>query len=163
MAGREPYYGSGLASRPSESTPPGRFDLIKFGSGLDSKAFKITSSTVARDEKGGGPWQCSTPDDCMEKTSDTRIEELETTGQSQERQERSVAASIYRVWLWEILSTLLSIGSLIAIVAILASRDGRPMPEWPRLVTVNSLISFFTVIFKASLLMPIAEGKNCRS
>ena len=63
-----------------------------------------------------------------------------------------------RLWAWEILSCCLSAGSLIAIIATLSVHDGRPLPQWPHLITINSLIATFTTIFKASMMMPIAEG-----
>jgi hypothetical protein len=67
------------------------------------------------------------------------------------------AGSWLRVWKWELLSSLLSFGSLLVIVAILAFHDGQPIPSWPRFVSINSLIAVFAAIFKGSLLMPVCE------
>jgi hypothetical protein len=79
-----------------------------------------------------------------------------TSGET--RSFRENILSLYKVWYWELLSAALSIASFMAIVAVLATQDGRPVPNWPSPITVNSLIASFTVIFKAALIMPIAEG-----
>lgn len=66
----------------------------------------------------------------------------------------------WRIWWLEVLSSLLALSCLIAMVSILAIHQGEPLPNWPDLISVNSLISIFTAVFKASLIMPIAEGKK---
>ncbi|KAG8532459.1 uncharacterized protein KY384_002336 [Bacidia gigantensis] len=63
--------------------------------------------------------------------------------------------SIYRWWLAELLCYLGSLISLIIIIVILRRYDGRPQPNWPHNITLNSVISWFTTLFKANLLVPI--------
>jgi hypothetical protein len=63
------------------------------------------------------------------------------------------------IWFMEILSLVLAIIALIAIYITLTIHNDRPMPEWPKLISINTLISIFTAILKASLMMPVAEGK----
>ncbi|KXH38468.1 hypothetical protein CSIM01_05593 [Colletotrichum simmondsii] len=41
---------------------------------------------------------------------------------------------------------------------ILAFHDGKPLPHWPDLISINTMAAVFTAIFKASLMMPVAEG-----
>ncbi|KAH9234134.1 hypothetical protein K456DRAFT_1817095, partial [Colletotrichum gloeosporioides 23] len=64
----------------------------------------------------------------------------------------------WQTWLLEILSSLLALSCLIAMITILAIHQRQPLPKWPDLISINSLISIFTAVFKASLIMPIAEG-----
>ena len=58
---------------------------------------------------------------------------------------------------WTI-SCLLSCVALAAIVLTLALHAGRSMPQWPNLISINSLVAIFTAIMKAALLLPVTEG-----
>lgn len=66
-------------------------------------------------------------------------------------------SSIQRLWLWELLSIAVAALALAAIVITLVLRKDRPLPKWPSAITINALIAVFTAIFKACLMMPIAE------
>ncbi|CAI0643376.1 unnamed protein product [Colletotrichum noveboracense] len=48
---------------------------------------------------------------------------------------------------------------LLAIAIILSIHQGQPLPNWPDLISINSLVAIFTAIFKASLIMPVAAGE----
>ncbi|KAL8660013.1 MAG: hypothetical protein Q9202_006839 [Teloschistes flavicans] len=61
-------------------------------------------------------------------------------------------------WLLEIVSSFIAALALLAIIVTLAIHQGRPLPQWPHLISINALIAVFTTIFKASLLMPVAEA-----
>lgn len=47
-----------------------------------------------------------------------------------------------------------------AIVTTLSVHQNRPLPQWPSMISINSLISVFTAILKAALILPVAEGKR---
>lgn len=64
-----------------------------------------------------------------------------------------------RPWLLEVTSLLVAWVALTAIIVTLAVHQGRPLPQWPQLISINSLIAIFTAILKASLIMPVAEGE----
>ena len=53
-------------------------------------------------------------------------------------------------WLWELMGSILSIFCIVAIVAILAAYDRKPLPEWPYSITLNSLLSILSTIAKVS-------------
>ncbi|KAH8760383.1 hypothetical protein F5883DRAFT_425790, partial [Diaporthe sp. PMI_573] len=63
----------------------------------------------------------------------------------------------YRPWLWEVSSIAAATFALAAIVITLVIHRGRPLPQWPSAITTNALVAVFTAIFKACLMMPIAE------
>ena len=63
-----------------------------------------------------------------------------------------------RLWIFEILSLLLALAALAAIVITLELHHDRPLPRWPSLISINSLISIFTTILKACLLLPVTES-----
>ena len=62
----------------------------------------------------------------------------------------------YGWWTVEVLAFVVSFVSLIAIVVILRHYDGHSQPDWPHNITLNSVLSWFTTLFKASLLVPVA-------
>lgn len=62
------------------------------------------------------------------------------------------------VWLMEILSFVVSLVALAVIIAILATHQDKSLPQWPTLISINSLVSIFTSILKAAMLLPVAEG-----
>lgn len=61
-------------------------------------------------------------------------------------------------WLLEIGGWLVSFLIVIALFVSLKSYNGRALPEWPLNITLNSLISLCTTVFKGTLLIPIAGG-----
>ena len=63
---------------------------------------------------------------------------------------------LYGWWTIEVLSYIGSIASLSATIVILKVYDGRTQPAWPHNLTLNSVLSWFTILFKATLLVPIA-------
>lgn len=77
---------------------------------------------------------------------------------SVEQQHRSPVL-LWRTWYLEIMSSLLALSCLLVIVIILSIYQGQPLPKWPKYLSINSLMAIFTAVFKASLIMPVAEGK----
>jgi len=61
-------------------------------------------------------------------------------------------------WLVELLSCLLSLLTCAAVIIVLTSFDGRPLPNWPYNVTLNSFLALLTTIAKAGLMIPITEA-----
>jgi hypothetical protein len=61
-------------------------------------------------------------------------------------------------WFAEITSLLLASIALAAIVITLAIHQGRPIPQWSQLISINSLIAIFTAVLKTATIMPVAEG-----
>lgn len=64
---------------------------------------------------------------------------------------------VQKLWLWEVFSIIIATLAFSAIVTVLVLCRDRPVPKWPLAITINALIAIFTAIFKASLMMPIAE------
>lgn len=62
------------------------------------------------------------------------------------------------VWASEIASITFALIMLAAIVILLASRKDKPLPNWPSLLGINSLVAIFSSIFKVTLLYPIVQG-----
>ncbi|KAF2136006.1 uncharacterized protein K452DRAFT_345190 [Aplosporella prunicola CBS 121167] len=62
------------------------------------------------------------------------------------------------MWTIEVLSFALAVIALMAILITLLIHDNQPLPQWPHLISINSLIATFTAIFKACMLLPVVEG-----
>jgi hypothetical protein len=61
-------------------------------------------------------------------------------------------------WMWEGLSLLLSVGCLIAMGAILGWLDNKQLADWTFPIQPNAMISVFSVVLKAALILPVAES-----
>jgi Protein of unknown function (DUF3176) len=66
--------------------------------------------------------------------------------------------NLYWVWLVEFASLAVAFTAFIAIIITLFIHQDRPLPKWPSLISINTLVSIFTNIMQAALLLPIAEG-----
>lgn len=61
-------------------------------------------------------------------------------------------------WWQEVTACLLSTVALLAIIATLRPHQDKPLPQWPYLISINSLLSIYVTILKAAALLVIAEG-----
>lgn len=59
-----------------------------------------------------------------------------------------------------ILSCKLAAATLAAIAITLLIHDGRPLSQWPDFLAINFLIAMLPAMFKASLIIPIAQGND---
>jgi len=59
-------------------------------------------------------------------------------------------------WGWETGACLCSLTAFFAIVGFLRAYDGQTQPEWPYGITLNSAISWLSVLTKGFLLVPAA-------
>ena len=66
--------------------------------------------------------------------------------------------AVFNAWRFEILSCLLFVLSLVAIFVTIYSHQGRPLPQWPYSISINSLVAIYVVILKAAMLFVAAEG-----
>ena len=61
-------------------------------------------------------------------------------------------------WTAETLSYIVSILALAGLVTTLLAHQDKPLPEWPQLVTINSIISLFSLLMRAGVGVVLAEG-----
>ncbi|RAH47416.1 DUF3176 domain-containing protein [Aspergillus brunneoviolaceus CBS 621.78] len=61
-------------------------------------------------------------------------------------------------WVFEIVSCVIAVGALVAIIVVLHTYDGKPMPDWPYGITLNALVSLLVTVMKAAMVYPITEG-----
>lgn len=69
---------------------------------------------------------------------------------------------LYRVecdtWAFEVLSIFVSLGALGTVVFAFFYFDGKPAPEWPHSLTLNTFISVCMMIMAAALTVPVSNG-----
>ena len=61
-------------------------------------------------------------------------------------------------WLFEILSLALTVAVLVAMVTLLLRYDEKPNPAWSSGITLNTILSFASMVFRASVLVPVANS-----
>ncbi|KAL6237965.1 hypothetical protein BDW75DRAFT_237839 [Aspergillus navahoensis] len=70
---------------------------------------------------------------------------------------RSAGLKISDWFILEVLATVISAGALITLVAVLATYDRKPQPNW-HYMSLNSLISWLSTISKACILFFVSEA-----
>ncbi|ORY04361.1 hypothetical protein BCR34DRAFT_56804 [Clohesyomyces aquaticus] len=63
-------------------------------------------------------------------------------------------------WLYDILATCTALSVFIALVAILAKYDKQPNPRWTSTLTLNTIASIASMMFRIGIMFPVA---NCIS
>lgn len=112
------------------------------------------TSTIYYSEVSGGQGETPpsyTPVDSQEQKQHSMRRQISDLPNNQSHN------SIQQLWLWELLSIAVATLALVAIVIILMLRRDRPLPKGPSAISINAVIAVFTAIFKACLMMPIAE------
>lgn len=66
-------------------------------------------------------------------------------------------------WTMETFSYTVSILALAGLVTTLLAHQSRPLPQWPQLVTINSIISLFSLLMRACVGVVLAEGRPSSS
>jgi hypothetical protein len=63
-----------------------------------------------------------------------------------------------RWWLYEVIGLIISTIALGGLVAILATFNGKPRPQWPSKISVNALVSVMATVLQGCLMLPITES-----
>ncbi|PNS19285.1 hypothetical protein CAC42_2462 [Sphaceloma murrayae] len=63
-----------------------------------------------------------------------------------------------RNWVYELAACCISVTTLGGVVILLCTRQNKPLPDWPTLITLNSLIAVLTTIMKGCMIFAVAEG-----
>lgn len=61
-------------------------------------------------------------------------------------------------WTAETSSYIVSILSLAGLVTTLMAHEEKPLPQWPQLVNINSIISLFSLVMRTCVGVVLAEG-----
>ena len=83
------------------------------------------------------------------------IEEPLVHSRKRQKKRASGFFTVLHLWLFEILSLLLSILVIVAIIISLSLFNGQPLPSFPLGITLNALISFLATLSKAAMLTTV--------
>jgi hypothetical protein len=61
-------------------------------------------------------------------------------------------------WTVETFSFIFSILTLAGLVVTLVAHQGKPLPDWPQLITINSVISLFSLLMRTGISVVLTEG-----
>jgi hypothetical protein len=67
-------------------------------------------------------------------------------------------ARLLLLWKYELLSMVISVGALLAIVAVLFAFDGKPMTRWKAIAQPNTVVSALSTLAKSSMLMVVGQA-----
>lgn len=79
---------------------------------------------------------------------------LLTTTERQVEHPNTISASLkalYMAWRWEFASCLLILAIPFIILATLYPHDGQPLPQWPFQISVNTLLSVYSIALRGGL------------
>ncbi|KAK8074384.1 hypothetical protein PG997_009047 [Apiospora hydei] len=65
---------------------------------------------------------------------------------------------MWKQWWAEILSCLLMMAMLGAVIGVIYQNNGKPLPDWPFNVSINTIISILSTVLKACAAYILAEG-----
>ncbi|KAL5000849.1 hypothetical protein BDV10DRAFT_199783 [Aspergillus recurvatus] len=102
----------------------------------------------------GGAQGLSQDDDRNSEAEDTPSS---TSTVDETLEEQSVGLKISEWFILEVLAIVVSAGALITLVAVLATYDRKPQPNW-YYMSLNSLISWLSTISKACILFFVSEA-----
>jgi hypothetical protein len=61
-------------------------------------------------------------------------------------------------WVFEAICCLFALFNLLTIITILAVHQEKSLPHWPYVISINSLISIFTALMKAAMMLAVSAG-----
>jgi len=66
-------------------------------------------------------------------------------------------------WTAETCSFVFAVLSLLGLVVTLFVHQNKPLPQWPQLITINSIVSLFSLLMRAGVGLVLAEGAFTKS
>ncbi|KAF2219797.1 hypothetical protein BDZ85DRAFT_41258 [Elsinoe ampelina] len=125
-----------------------------------------TADTATPFLVGNGPFVFSKHAECTVK--ETKASECESKTASEQESKKMIVMSMSRWdrlrywanqhWFYETLACFVSAASLTGVIVLLLVYDGKPTPEWPRVITINSAIAVLTTVMKGTMIFAVSEG-----
>lgn len=130
-----------------EATPNTEDHIVKVShASVDTGQFSISRKPVG--------YNTAMVSDVPAKSTQVKEENQST----QSRGEVPCQTHIFKNWWIEIGACVVSLVALSAIVGTLQPHHGKPLPQWPYQLSVNTLISIYAVVLKVTILLVTAEG-----
>ncbi|KAL0944797.1 uncharacterized protein CTRU02_202684 [Colletotrichum truncatum] len=94
-------------------------------------------------------------------TSAQEIVEEKPSGNRPSSKGGGFKASTWRIidgWWQEFLCCALGVAALVALVIVLSTFDGKPLPKWPSGITINAVVAFLSTVSRTAFIIPVTEG-----
>jgi hypothetical protein len=72
----------------------------------------------------------------------------------------AIRRSWKKSWTAETSSFIFSVLVLAGLVVTLFVHQGKPLPKWPQLITINSVLSLFSLLMRTGVSVVLAEGMS---
>ncbi|THV53529.1 hypothetical protein BGAL_0048g00250 [Botrytis galanthina] len=89
--------------------------------------------------------------DSSSRTSDIAIKSISSRSQAKVHDIRHRLMEYYVDWKWEFFASLIVIACPFIIITTLYPNAGKPSPEWPFQISINTLLSIYGLVFKTCL------------
>jgi len=86
------------------------------------------------------------------------LESGPTENDSLEDTQKNSTLRFAKLWKFEVLSMVCSVGALLAIIAVLFAYDGKSMTRWNAGLRPNTVVSALSTLAKSSMLMVVGQG-----
>lgn len=90
-----------------------------------------------------------TSSDTLPQSYTTKLETENTSPSSRKGNTKSIL-SCWSDWRWEIATSAISIIALAATIGTLLPHQNQPLPQWPFHISINTLLSIYSVALKGS-------------
>lgn len=151
-------HGYGHGNIAQESSQGLLLHHMSLGQG-DQPAQEPQGRQLASSFPSGMPTSSRCSYDSLEQSPTSTNYRTREASNLQGRKMSKVCSRLFTTWKMEILSCAIASLCLSAILGILITHKGLPLPQWPLNITINALIAVFTAIFKMALMMPVADGE----
>ena len=145
---------SGSSNHRSVTDPSAR-STTKDDTQTETRGFINDTKNVLKEEK-------STPRvTTREKTAQTASSTSSEQPKLHERSQKCFP-SLFKFcedrWIFEVTCCLFALCNLLAIITILAVHQEKSLPHWPYVISINSLVSIFTTLMKAAMMLVVSAG-----
>lgn len=65
---------------------------------------------------------------------------------------------VLKVWWQEIVWSIVSLICVVVLATLLNAYDGKPLPNWPSGLTLNTVIAFVSTVCRMAFILPVMEG-----
>ncbi|KAI2473119.1 hypothetical protein F4781DRAFT_419563 [Annulohypoxylon bovei var. microspora] len=65
--------------------------------------------------------------------------------------------TLVKIWWLEIASCLLVVAIIAALVGTIQPYQGQPLPQWPYSLSINTIVSFYSEIMRAAMILVLGE------
>ncbi|TGO49947.1 hypothetical protein BCON_0195g00030 [Botryotinia convoluta] len=89
--------------------------------------------------------------DSRSRTSDIAIKSTSSRSQARVHDIRHCLMEYYVDWKWEFFASLIVVACPFIIITTLYPNAGKPLPQWPFQISINTLLSIYGLVFKTCL------------